>query len=211
MNSFKTVSNTKFSASPRGFMQWCKVLRPDTKFDPDGMFSVALYVPETDAAKMMADIDVAIDAEADKARTQKPDKEIAFAQKPYKRVELEGEVFYKFKFKQSAVVRPKGKPEYNVSIGVFDAKKNHWDKDTLIGNGSEGKVTYSIYPWNVASLGIGATLKLKGLQVLKLEPYENAAESLFEEEDGYSISKDEESPGEESTVGAGSQQDVPVN
>ena len=39
----------------KGKCEWAKVHEPDTKFDPDGLYSIEVIVPETEAEEMCGD------------------------------------------------------------------------------------------------------------------------------------------------------------
>lgn len=71
---------------------------------------------------------------------------------------------------------------------VIDSKRNPWDEDTLIGNGSKVKIKFSAYGWDaVTGTGRGLSLWLEALQVVDLVPYEarDMAEGFDEVEGGY--------------------------
>jgi hypothetical protein len=70
---------------------------------------------------------------------------------------------------------------------VVDAKRMPWPADTLIGNGSKGKVAFDPYGWDspTARGAKGMSLWLNMLQVIELVPYARATpEDTFEEEEG---------------------------
>ena len=70
---------------------------------------------------------------------------------------------------------------------VVDAKRTPWPADTLIGNGSKGKVAFDPYGWDspTARGAKGMSLWLNMLQVIELVPYARATpEDTFEEEEG---------------------------
>lgn len=44
-----------------GSALWAKVQEPDTKFDPDGTYSISVLVPETEAQEMCEYLDDIVD------------------------------------------------------------------------------------------------------------------------------------------------------
>ncbi len=73
---------------------------------------------------------------------------------------------------------------------VVDAKRMPWPADTLIGNGSKGKIAFDPYGWDspTARGAKGMSLWLNMVQVIELVPYVRAsAEDVFEEEEGTSF------------------------
>jgi hypothetical protein len=73
---------------------------------------------------------------------------------------------------------------------IVDAKRQPWPADTLIGNGSTGKVAFDPYGWDspTARGAKGMSLWLNMVQVISLVPYERATpEDTFEEEEGTSF------------------------
>lgn len=63
---------------------------------------------------------------------------------------------------------------------VVDAKKNPWPEKVVIGNGSRGKVKFSLIP-----LKEGPYCYLEKIQILDLVPYGNDED--FDEEDGIEV------------------------
>lgn len=72
---------------------------------------------------------------------------------------------------------------------VVDAKRLPWPKDTLIGNGSTGRVAFDPFGWEGDVRGTrGMSLWLNMVQVINLVPYERTTpEDTFEEEEGTSF------------------------
>jgi hypothetical protein len=66
---------------------------------------------------------------------------------------------------------------------VIDAAKRRWPENLQIGNGSIGKVAYTIFPWKNAFGKCGVSLGLEGVQVLEHVPYGGSAMDAFDEED----------------------------
>ncbi len=78
---------------------------------------------------------------------------------------------------------------------MVDAKRKPMSGENLIGNGSVVQVAFEPRTY-VVSGKCGVKLHLKALQVINLEAYAKGAETLFEDEDGYTeerVQKDDAS------------------
>lgn len=75
---------------------------------------------------------------------------------------------------------------------IVDAKKKPWNRELLIGNGSQVKVAFTYFGWERKGR-YGISLDLAGLQVIDLVPYEAPDPTgAFAEEDGYEIEEPQE-------------------
>lgn len=95
------------------------------------------------------------------------------------------------RFKMAAFVKPKDKEGWWQEPALFDSKKNSLGKVAKaprIGMGTTARVAFELNPfWNLG-LGAGLSLRLSGVQILKLVEYTGAksADMLgFGEEPGY--------------------------
>ena len=102
----------------------------------------------------------------------------------------EDEPVYIFKFKLNQYERRDG----TLSSGprVVDAKKHAWPEDKWVGNGSKGRILFTIYDWDNATSGCGITLQPSAAQILNLVPYNppNPADAFEEVEDGFDVTED---------------------
>lgn len=158
--------------------KWAKVLKPFTdQYHKEGAFAIDLEMDGDDAMPIMEEVKAKMmafrDEEQGKSKTIKGWSDSrGFKQENEK---------YIFSFTQNRYAKF-GTPEQSeFFVNVFGlypdpenpTKPAMWPKDLGIGNGSIVKVAYQYYPWNVAVQGgIGMTLKLKGVQVIKHIPYE---------------------------------------
>lgn len=197
--------------TPRGTAGWVCINKPSTKFKADGEYSIELILPAAQASALQEQFK----AEATKAKAlflerESDPKKKAILNKFGLHVpgsdqlddagEPTGNVV--IKFKQSAVIKPKGKEPFEVKIGMFDAKNRPIPSSVLVGRGSEIKVAYEIIPFKMdATKTVGVTLRLKAVQVLTLVKYVpggNAEGYGFGEEDGYAT---EDAPAESAATG----------
>lgn len=63
---------------------------------------------------------------------------------------------------------------------VEDASGQPWKRDLLIGNGSIGRVAFTVYSWTSQEGGRGVSLGLRAVRVLMHVPYQgNSLEGVF--------------------------------
>lgn len=193
--------------TPRGILIWPKLNVPDTKFNADGEYKTDLRIPvevfvKSGLKKMLDDL-VEKALEEAKGEGNKPISPAAKAKIkakgpnfPYKEAfdkdgnQLEDMVDLVFKVKADGT-DPKTGETYSNKPKQFDAKGNPINVTLLIG--TEGKVSFTVFPWATAALGYGVTLRPKAVQVLKLVERGGADASAygFEEEDGYAYGGDD--------------------
>ncbi len=162
--------------SPAGSSLWAMVLRPDTKFNPEGVFSIQVVIPQEHCGQMLQAIEQETQAkfqeiaEELKARGKHADvKKIKLADKCYTEVfdetgEPTGEL--KFKFKLNASGKNKAGEVFHQKPVIVDAKGRPCDVE--IWNGSTVKVSFEIIPFYTTLIGVGVSLRLKAVQVIKL-------------------------------------------
>ena len=112
----------------RGKALWAKLFEPDTKFDANGIYSISLTLPETDAAAMCEELDTMCAAKFDEEVKNKPAlKNQLSIQEPYTPVydretgDATGEVEFKFKLK--AKVNTRDGRTFEQKVAVVDAKR----------------------------------------------------------------------------------------
>ena len=157
-----------------GEVEWSHLFEKDFKYNDDGDWSLGLKMSGAGQDQILAII-----RESAGVRSQS-ERSTDFAKPPF----IDNEDGSKtFKYKQSSIIRPKGKPESHTKIDVYDAKMNPWPRDINIGNGSKVKIRYKARSWNVQQQGgIGVTLSLYAVQVIDHVPY--VPSHGFEEEEG---------------------------
>lgn len=184
--------------TPEGTAVFPQLTKPDTKFKAEGEYSAKIRLSEEDAAPMVAKIDALIEEafQAEKARLIAADKKAAaktlkLADKPYKSVldsegDETGEVEFSIKMKAQYTDKKTGevvvlKPQ------LFDAAKppKALPAGTQIWGGSRIKVAGEYNPFATA-IGVGMSLRLKAVQVIKLVSGSqgNASDYGFGGEDG---------------------------
>lgn len=154
---------------------------PDYQFSPEGKYQVKLVVPKDKAKADIELINNTIASRVAKECQSKPGNEIKKAPLPY---EVVGDVVrFKFHCKASGINSKTGK-SFTQKPVIKDAKDKLFPENKQIWSGSKLKVAYECVPYNVSGTGVGATLRLKGCQVVEL--VEGSGVSFGEIEDNQS-------------------------
>lgn len=197
--------------SPRGIAQFPKLNEPDTKFKTEGEYSVNLLLDPEQAEPLIEKIDrlmqeslkegqanAATPAKAKKAKLIDP----PYADDETKEGELTGKVKFKFKMKASGVSRKTGKP-WKMAPALFDSKARPIPRSVIITPGSEIVVAGELRKWCNPKMECGVSLRLDGVQVLKLAESGFSASSL-----GFSAAEDEDGFQAPSDIGGGNVTDA---
>ena len=174
-----------------GTAMWAKVFEPDTKFNPDGDFTINIQMSQAEAAPMCEQLEEIVQAKFNEAIKEDPRLKNTLTTQPvcqpvYDRDTGNDTGNVEFKFKLKAKVRKRDGSTYEQAPAVFDAKVKPMSKDVMIGNGSKVKVAFEPIPYVMPSTKkAGVSLRLKAVQVIDLIEYGNSASSVFDEEDGY--------------------------
>ena len=174
----------------KGKARWAKVFEADTRYVPEGEYSIQVVLPETEAAEVCEQLDKMAEAKLAEVVKENPKlTNVLSTRQPFEMDTDEagtptGDLVFKSKMK--ARVKSRDGRVYEQKPMVVDAKKTPMDGNTLIGNGSTVKIAVEPIPYMMqATKTVGVTLRLKAVQVIDLVEYGNNAASIFEEEDGF--------------------------
>ena len=150
----------------------------DTQFNSDGVYHTKLLVNGDKAQETIKVINDVISKEIAKQHQLTPDdtKPVNRAPLPYKVLE-DGKVEFNFKMKASGINSMTKQP-FTQSPRIVDDQMNEFPKDKNIFGGSICKINFEPIGYNVAGTGIGCTLRLKGVQVVKLVENSNATQGF---------------------------------
>ncbi|MBK8189199.1 MAG: hypothetical protein IPK79_01970 [Vampirovibrionales bacterium] len=179
--------------TPVGVARYPFLLRPHTRFDPDGEYRVTLIIPKAEAQELIDIIDEALKASLEKALADNPAKadKVHPAQPPYALVTNEaGEEtgHVRFNFKAKAKIKPRnGAEPFHIKLAIFDAKGQAVSPDVRIGTGTRMKICAEVVPYFTDLVGAGVKLRLKAVQIVDLVEYNGptASQFGFGMEDGY--------------------------
>lgn len=205
---------SKYIRTPKGRAEWAKVITPDTKFDPAGVYSVDLYLKADDpeVQELCAKLDDLVEEAKNDAIEENPKRKPLTA--PAYEVVTDdsgnetGEL--KFKFKLKAQVKTKDGKTYRQRPMLVDAKGNpilKFDSDGdpindgfKIGNGSIVKLAYEPVKYFVAGTKTaGVSLRLRAMQIIKLVEFNGGGGDFFEEEEGFEVEDKKEKNGKADT------------
>lgn len=200
--------------TPAGVAVWPTLNAPDTKFSKPGekgdyRTGLRLKLSDPGVTEFVAQIDELHKAALEKGKEEWAEAKKAAAKKgskldwkanpvPYKVcVDEEGNELpeVQFNFKMAAFIKPKDKEGWDQRPSLFDAKGvTLTGKIPKIGGGSTIKVAFDAVPYYVPTSvgGAGLTLRLRGVQILKLVQFggHTAASMGFgavEDEDAFSF------------------------
>jgi hypothetical protein len=185
--------------TPKGIAIFPKLNEPDKKFNPEGVYSVALRLSDEDAKPVIATLTKMHKAFYDEECKKLGKKALKQGTMPWKtatnwdkdtetRVEVPG--FVDFNFKLKAKVTTKSGKSWEQRPALFDSHLNPLPADgDPVGGGSVIRVNAEVFPWYTPSLGFGISLRPRGVQVIELKTYgpKDATSFGFAEEDGYAF------------------------
>lgn len=165
------MSKKKQFVSPKGTAAYAWIIKPDTKFNPDGVFKTSLVV-DGEVAKPF--IEAIREAYVEELGTKK----LAKANLSYDENE-DGTVSFKFKSQH----KPK----------LFDSKGKPITGEVKVGNGSVIKVSGGFGPYDKGA-NSGCTLYLNAVQIINLVEWTGSGGGFGEEEGGYVASDSFDAP-----------------
>lgn len=183
--------------APRGVAVWPRLNTPDTKYKPEGEFSVKLAYDANDPeAKALAQkLEQLRDAAFEKFVSENPKKKKTAKVAPVFREELDdegdetGRILFVFKMRHKVKAQATGKT-YTLTPTIMNAKRVILERPPQIGGGSEMKISFEVSPAFVeSSKEFHLSLRLVAVQLLKLVSFNGAARSRddFDDEDGEEI------------------------
>jgi hypothetical protein len=174
----------------KGKARWAKVFEADTRYVPEGEYSIQVVLPEEEAVEVCEQLEKMAEAKLAEVVKENPKlTNVLSTRQPFEMDTDEagtptGDLVFKSKMK--ARVKSRDGRVYEQKPMVVDAKKTPMDGNTLIGNGSTVKIAVEPIPYMMqATKTVGVTLRLKAVQVIDIVEYGNNAVSIFEEEDGF--------------------------
>lgn len=176
------ANKSTFTTSRGTAVGWVTLNTPDTKFDKDGKFSVALAFDEDDAILQQIEAKANELAEAKLAEVKeelesKGKKAVANkltlvslikAEEDEESGEETGRKIIKASMKHSGISQKTGKP-WKRYPDYFNAKGVQLKNPPQIGSGSELKMNIELVPYYAANdKTVGCTFRLNGVQIIKL-------------------------------------------
>ena len=158
---------SKLKTTPFGEAEYPHLTQPDYGFSKEGLYQVKLKVKKEEAQEDIKAINEVISFEVAEHHKKHPGdtKLLKRAPLPY---EAEGDfIIFKFKLKASGI-NGKTREPFTQKPSIVDHNLEPIPSDKSIWGGSIMRVNYEPIGYNVATTGIGCTLRLKGAQIKKL-------------------------------------------
>ena len=206
MSNARSLTRGVRLTTPVGDAIYPRLNTPDTKFDTDGVYSTRLALEGEEAEALIETINGVIQREFDAQkealiREGKPAKAKALklaADRPYKPLldEATGEETGKYSF--NIKLRAKRKTKEGALLDqrpmLVDAHLKKIDPiKTEIWGGSRIAVDLTVNPFSTA-IGVGASLRMRGVQVIELVSGAGGGGVNFQAQDGYSDEEDLPAP-----------------
>lgn len=191
-----TIDTRKIHVTPVGIAAWPRLNDPDTKFKPEGEFRVQLVLnPERNPqhAKFLSQIQEAYEEGYKEAcaEQKKPKlKRVPLSIKPETDKEGNetgtGNVLVKFSMKHLVTSKKSGESFQMRPTLQDSAGKTVSPAKCRVGGGSTIRVAFQLSPFYTAGLGAGLSLRLVGVQIIKLvEPSGGYTFEMVEDDDGF--------------------------
>jgi hypothetical protein len=178
--------------------QYPKLIEPETKFNPEGVYKVTAVLDAEDATDIADQLDQLLTRHKDSLKAQAPSQKFKLADLPYGFEEIDGKPCFVIKTKMKAKGIDRDGRAWSAAPALFDAKGNAVkDRDSLKGmwSGTVGKVSFEACPFHQAAIGAGITLRLKAVQIISLIEGGGSAEGYgFGEEEGWTAGQSTSTP-----------------
>jgi hypothetical protein len=181
--------------SPAGRFAFPKLQTADTKFSPDGEFSVGIELEGVTAEEFKEKIQEAYDKEyalecTSHGKTLKKYENMPWSQTLDRdKQPVAGSTTFKCKRKASGTYgksHPKSGQRWTAGFPIFSAAGTEKVTEEIWG-GTIGRCSLILVPWYTAALGFGIRLQLEAVKILTMVTHGDKAPSQFgfEDEDGY--------------------------
>lgn len=193
MSNFTFIEKQRIT-TPVCKFQYPKLIEPETKFNPEGVYKITALIDPADADGIATALDTLLNKHKESLKAQAPTTKFKLADLPWAFEEIDGTPYFVVKAKMKASGIDRDGRRWTSAPALFDAKGQPVkDRDSLKGmwSGTVGKVSFEACPFHQAAIGAGITLRLKAVQIISLVEGGGSAESFgFEEEDGWTASQE---------------------
>lgn len=198
MSNYNLIDKIKLT-TPLCKFQYPKLVEPETKFNPEGVYKITCLIDPRDADEISTALDELLNRHKESLKAQAPSQKFKLADLPWAFEEVDGTPYFVVKAKMKASGIDRDGRRWTSAPALFDAKGHTVkDRETLRGmwSGTMGKVSFEACPFHQAAIGAGVTLRLRAVQVISLIEGGGSAESFGfnNEEIGWSPSTEEAVP-----------------
>jgi hypothetical protein len=188
MSNYNLIEKIRLT-TPTCRFQYPKLIEPETKFNPEGVFKITALIDYADADGISTQLDELLNRHKESLKAQAPTTKFKLADLPWAFQEVDGTPYFVVKAKMKASGVDRDGRRWTSAPALFDAKgKPVTDRESLRGmwSGTVGRVSFEAQPFFQAAIGAGITLRLKAVQVISLVESGGSAEGYgFGEEDGW--------------------------
>lgn len=178
--------------TPTCKLQYPKLIEPETKFNPEGVFKVVGVIDAAEADAISTQLDELLARHKESLKAQAPTQKFKLADLPFAFEDIDGKPSFVVKTKQKASGVDRDGRRWTAAPALFDAKGHPIkDRDSLknMWSGTVGRISFDAQPFYQAAIGAGITLRLRAVQIISLVEGGGSAESFgFSETDGYNAS-----------------------
>ncbi len=202
--SFNLIEKVRLT-TPLCKFQYPKLIEPETKFNPEGVYKLTGLIEPADADNIAAELDTLLNRHKESLKAQAPTQKFKLADLPYGFEEIDGTPYFVVKAKMKAKGIDRDGRAWSSAPALFDAKGQPVkDRDSLknMWSGTLGKVSIDACPFYQAAIGAGITLRLRAVQIISLVEGGGDASSFgFGEEDGWTSGQEQAVPFDSSGQG----------
>lgn len=203
MSNYNLIEKIKLT-TPLCKFQYPKLIEPETKFNPEGVFKITGLIDAGDSDEIATALDELLNRHKESLKAQAPGQKFKLADLPWAFEEIDGAAVFVVKAKMKASGIDRDGRRWTSAPALFDAKgRPVKDRETLKGmwSGTTGRISFEAQPFYQAAIGAGVTLRLRAVQVISLIEGGGSAESFGfnNEEIGWSPSTEEAVPFDAST------------
>ena len=178
--------------------EWFHIVEPDTKFNALGEYKVTIYptpeemAPYFDAMReiLAAALPIYQEVENEEAakKKKKPKELKASDTQPWLAGEMEDGTI-QLKLKRAARFTDKDGVVQDINLPVIDSRGKFLTKEQVaaakVGNGTVCRLVVTARPYNMATQGVGVSLRLEKIQLIKVVQYGgNGIDNEFGEFEG---------------------------
>lgn len=193
MSNYLLVDKLKIT-TPICRFQYPKLVEPETRFNPEGVYKVTALINSQDAAAVSDELDGLLARHKEYLKQQAPAQKFKLADLPWSFGEVDGTPYLIVKTKAKASGVDRDGRRWTSAPALFDSKgKPVGDRESLrnMWSGTTGRISFEAQPFYQAAIGAGITLRLKAVQVINLlEGSANAESYGFDEADGWTASSE---------------------
>ena len=203
MSNFNFVEKIRLT-TPVCKFQYPKLVEPETKFNPEGVYKITGLIDPRDADDIAAQLDALLTRHKESLKAQAPTQKFKLSDLPYGFEDIDGTPYFVVKSKMKAKGIDRDGRAWSAAPALFDAKGGAIkDRETLknMWSGTVGRISVDACPFYQAAIGAGITLRLRAVQIISLVEGGGDASSFgFGEEDGWTpAGKSDEVPWDSST------------